>query len=98
MKRITSIVLIFLTVFSFTRADEGMYPINEISRLDLKSKGLEINPSDIYNPDGISLIDGIVKINRCSGSFVSPEGLILTNHHCAYGALQKASNTEDNLI
>lgn len=79
-------------------ADEGMYPINEIAGLDLKSEGLKISPSDIYNPNGVSLIDGIVKINGCSGSFVSAEGLILTNHHCGYGALQTASSEENDYI
>jgi hypothetical protein len=46
---------------------------------------------DIYNPDGLALVDGIVKIGGCTGSFVSDQGLILTNHHCAYRAVRDAS-------
>lgn len=79
-------------------ADEGMYPISEINRLELQEKGLEISPMDIYNPDGISLIDGIVKVGGCTGSFVSYQGLILTNHHCAYGVTQAASTAEHDYI
>ena len=79
-------------------ADEGMYPISMINTLDLKAKGLAIEPSDIFNPDEISLIDGICNVGGCSGSFVSDEGLILTNHHCAYGAIQRASTTEHDYL
>lgn len=79
-------------------ADEGMFPISEINKLELQEKGLEIPPLDIYNPDGISLIDGIVKVGGCTGSFVSFQGLILTNHHCAYGVTQAASTADHDYI
>lgn len=78
--------------------DEGMYPISEILKLDLRAKGLKIEPKEIYNPEGVSLIDGIVQVGGCTGSFVSGEGLILTNHHCAFGAVQAASTTEHDYI
>jgi hypothetical protein len=98
MKPNVCFLLICLTMFSVSRAEEGMYPVSDIAGLNLTGKGLQIDPSEIYNPRGTSLIDGIVKVNGCSGSFVSPRGLILTNHHCAYGALQTASSGENNLI
>jgi len=85
------LVLNFIFLVNVAPAEEGMYPISEIHKLDLRSKGLEMDGADIFNPDGIGLIDGICKVNGCTGSFVSPEGLILTNHHCAYGAIQRAS-------
>ena len=94
---IAVLCFIFLSL-SLTRADEGMYPISEIHKLDLKSKGLEIEPLDIFNPDGISLIDGICNVGGCTGSFVSPDGLILTNHHCAYRAIQSASTKENDYL
>jgi hypothetical protein len=78
--------------------DEGMWPISEIQKLDLQNKGLQIDPKQIYNPEGVSLIDAIVNVGGCTGSFVSPEGLILTNHHCAFGAARAASSTEHDYI
>lgn len=79
-------------------ADEGMYPISEIHKIDLKAKGLKIDARDVYNPNGVSLIDAIVMVGGCTGSFVSDEGLILTNHHCAFGAVQSASTKEKDYI
>lgn len=75
-----------------------MYPVSEIGTLGLMDKGLEISPTDIFNPDGVCLVDGICRVNGCTGSFVSPDGLIITNHHCAYRAIQNASTTENDLL
>ena len=85
-------------VQSTTIADEGMYPISEIHKLRLNAKGLKIDPKKVYNEGGTSLIDAIVQIGGCTGSFVSPEGLVLTNHHCAFGALQAISTKENDYI
>lgn len=79
-------------------AEEGMYPLSEIHKLDLKGKGLQIELTDLYNPDGISLIDGICNVGGCSGSFVSNKGLILTNHHCAYRAIKNASTSKNDYL
>ncbi|MFZ6033954.1 MAG: S46 family peptidase [Melioribacter sp.] len=77
---------------------EGMYPLSELKRLDLKKLGFNLSLSDIYNPDGTSLINAIVNIGGCTGSFVSENGLILTNHHCAFGAVSRASTPENNYL
>ncbi len=79
-------------------ADEGMFPISEIGQLKLQSRGLEIPTEQIFNPNGACLLDGICRVNGCTGSFVSPNGLIITNHHCAYGAIQTASTTEHDYL
>ncbi len=79
-------------------ADEGMFPVSEIGKLDLPSKGLVMAPGDIFNPNQVCLVDGICKVNGCTGSFVSPNGLIITNHHCAYRAIQSASTTEKDFL
>ncbi len=96
---ITVITVSLLFSFSgFTPPDEGMYPLSEIRKLDLRSAGLKIDIDELYNPNGISIIDALVKVGGCSGSFISSEGLILTNHHCAFGAVQSASTTEQNYV
>ena len=72
------------------KADDGMYPMSELPRLNLKEKGIELTAEQLFNPNQISLVDGICRVNGCTGSFVSPNGLIITNHHCAFDAIQKA--------
>ena len=93
--------LVCLAIFPADRwleAEEGMYPISEIAKLNLKEKGLELDPGEIFNPDGVSLIDGICRVNGCTGSFVSAQGLIITNHHCAYRAIQSLSTPENDYL
>ncbi len=91
--------LLFVTTLLLpSSAEEGMYPISDIARLNLQSKGLQMAPNDLFNPNGVSLIDGICKVNGCTGSFVSPKGLVITNHHCAYRAIQSASTKDQDYL
>lgn len=78
--------------------DEGMYPISEINGLRMAEKGLQLNASEIFSSEKTCLVDGIVRVNGCTGSFVSPKGLIVTNHHCAYAAIQQASTTQHDYL
>ncbi|RZK42301.1 MAG: S46 family peptidase [Pedobacter sp.] len=78
--------------------EEGMFPLSEIHKLDLKKAGLRIDQSEVYNPNGVSLVDALVKVGGCTGSFVSNEGLIITNHHCAFSAVQLASTPENDYL
>ena len=96
-------ILLFLIIllslaFIPSVPDEGMFPLNDIRNLDLKSAGLKISIDEVYNPDGVSLVDALVKVGGCTGSFVSEEGLILTNHHCIFGSVQEASTVENNYL
>ena len=93
-----SILSLLLLAMIPSVPDEGMFPLSEISNLDLNSTGLKISISEVYNPNGVSLVDALVKVGGCTGSFVSPEGLIITNHHCSFGAVQKASTTKNNYL
>jgi len=89
------IMVILVSIFALTSvAEEGMLPMSELDKLDLKSKGLKISPDQVYNPDGISLVNGIINLSGCTASFVSGDGLILTNYHCAFRAVQNVT-TED---
>jgi len=83
---------------SFTNLDEGMYPLSDLNRIDLKKAGLEINQTDIFNPGKVGLVDALVQVGGCTGSFVSDEGLIITNHHCAFSAVQLASTPENDYL
>ncbi|MDP2303792.1 MAG: S46 family peptidase [Ignavibacteria bacterium] len=94
-------ILLLTMVFVFsgsTPPEEGMYPLSEISKLDLKKAGLKIDINEIYNPKGSGLIDALVNIGGCTGSFVSEEGLIITNHHCVFDYVSRASSVENNYL
>jgi hypothetical protein len=73
------------------RAEEGMWLLSQIKDLKLEQKGFQISADEIYNHDKPAIANTIVWLGNCSSSFVSGEGLLLTNHHCAYGALQRNS-------
>src|SRR6266576_1152856 len=75
--------------------DEGMFLPDTLSQLPLKKlqqRGLKIPITDIYNPNGPSIKDAVVIIDGGTGEFLSPEGLVLTNHHVAFDALVAASD------
>jgi len=100
-KYLFPLIVIFLLIIStaFHRPfDEGMFPLSEINKLDLKKAGLKIDQKEIYNPDSTSLIDALVNVGGCTGSFISDEGLIITNHHCAFSAVQQASTPENDYL
>ncbi len=97
-------LLISLVLFSFilglipVSPEEGMYPLSEIDKIDLQKAGLKIDPKEVYNPNGVSLVDALVSLGGCTGSFISDNGLIITNHHCAFGAITRASTVENNYL
>lgn len=97
-------LLISLVLLSFilgmipVSPEEGMYPLSEIDKIDLQKAGLKIDPKEVYNPNGVSLVDALVSLGGCTGSFISDKGLIITNHHCAFGAITRASTVENNYL
>jgi len=81
--------------------DEGMWPLYDLDKLpweDLERLGLELGPDDIFNPGGGGLSDAVINLGGGSASFVSETGLIVTNHHVAYGAIQKQSTVDANYL
>ncbi len=95
---ITSLLTFGIVQLAYKPWEEGMFPLSEIHKLDLKKAGLKIDQNEIYNPNGTSLIDALVNVGGCTGSFVSNEGLIITNHHCAFSAVQLASTPEHDYL
>ncbi len=93
------LTLLAVLVFVLTSAgQEGMWLLNQIDDLNLKDKGLQIETSEIYNPEKPALYNAIVQLGGGTASFVSPDGLIITNHHVAFGALQRAASAENDYI
>ncbi len=93
--------LIFLCILSFSlisAADEGMWMPHQMKDLQLQEKGLQMDPSDLFKKDGTGLMSAVVYLGGGTGEFVSSDGLILTNHHVAFGALQRAATKEKDTI
>lgn len=83
--------------FFTVHADEGMFMMDKLATLPLAKKGLKIKPTDIYNPAGGGISEAVPRLSiGCSSEFVSPDGLILTNHHCGFDALVAASTPGKN--
>ncbi len=94
-----SLTILFLLA-GMILADEGMWPVQDIHQLDLeplRERGLELTADEIYSDDG-GIARAVVKLNGSSSSFVSPTGLIMTNHHVALGIIRQASTVENNYI
>ncbi|NGF56095.1 S46 family peptidase [Parapedobacter sp. SGR-10] len=100
LKSLLVAAVLISSIFNFSAKvpDEGMFPLSELSRAGLKQAGLKISEKDIYNPGQIGLVDALVQVSGCSGSFISPNGLVITNHHCAFSAVQLASTPEHNYL
>ncbi|MCD8293573.1 MAG: S46 family peptidase [Prevotellaceae bacterium] len=102
MKKTVLTLLSLLACFLSAYPDEGMWMLtdlqrqNEVAMIEL---GLEIPVSAIYNPDGISLKDAVVHFGGgCTAEVISAEGLLLTNHHCGYNAIQQHSSVEHDYL
>jgi len=104
MKR-TIVAIIALTVAAVcsfqAKADEGMWLPSLISQriVDMQEKGFKLGAEDIYSINQASLKDAVILFGRgCTGEIISPEGLLLTNHHCGYGQIQKHSSVEHDYL
>ena len=83
------------------RADEGMWLPSLISQriADMQEKGFKLDAEDIYSINKASLKDAVVLFGRgCTGELISPEGLLLTNHHCGYAQIQQHSSVEHDYL
>ena len=98
------LVAALAAAFTFTaQADEGMWLLQllkEQNSIDLmKKQGLKLEADDIYNSNGVSLKDAVgIFGGGCTGEIISPEGLILTNHHCGYSSIQQHSSVEHDYL
>ena len=100
MKRILLPILAILLWFP-ALADEGMWlPGLIASRIDdMRAKGFHLSAEAIYSINQASMKDAVVLFDGgCTGELVSSEGLLLTNHHCGYDAIQRHSSLEHDYL
>ncbi|OFY44413.1 MAG: hypothetical protein A2X18_02080 [Bacteroidetes bacterium GWF2_40_14] len=100
MKFVTLITL--LSVFQISRADEGMWLVNLLDKnltKKMQKEGLKLDPKQIYDENSAAISDAVVALDfGCTGSIISEEGLLITNHHCAYGDIHALSTPEKNYL
>lgn len=96
------VALSALALFSaFTFPDEGEWLLTQIPKLHLekfRKAGLQLTPKQIYTPNEVSLTSAVVLLPGGTGSFVSNDGLIITNHHIAFGGIQALSSVQDDYL
>ena len=101
MKHYLIAILLLLSYDAIS--EEGMWLhnlIKNINEKDLQSSGLKLTAEDLYSINNSSIKDAIVSLSwgSCTGEMISSEGLMLTNHHCAYGYIQDHSSIENDYI
>ncbi len=100
MKHIKLLLLLF--VISTQAQQGGMWVpslLNGMNESEMKSLGMKISAKDIYDANNSSLKDAVPHFNGgCTSEVISPQGLILTNHHCGYGAIQNHSTVEHDYL
>jgi hypothetical protein len=98
----SSLLAIVFFVGFFVRADEGMWFLMFIERLnhrDMQKMGLQLTTEEIYSINNSSLKDAVVQFNGgCTAELISKDGLILTNHHCGYDAIAELSTPEHDYL
>ncbi len=105
MKKLLLSLLLFISI-SFTRADnppdEGMWLplfIERLNYVDMQQMGLKLTPQEIYDLNNSSLKDAVVNLGGfCTAEVVSSQGLLFTNHHCGYDAIQTHSSIEHDYL
>ncbi len=102
MKKVFIVLIALVIGFGqLTKADEGMWVPMLINNniVEMQKLGMKLSAEDIYSVNNSSLKDAIVIFGGgCTGEIISSKGLILTNHHCGYGSIQKVSTAEANYL
>lgn len=84
------------------KADEGMWLpmfVKRLNEVDMQTAGLQLSAEELYSINNSSLKDAIVSFSGfCTGEVISAEGLLLTNHHCGYGAIQDHSTVDNDYL
>lgn len=102
MMRMKKIFLLFVFLPLYVFASEGMWLpccLSKKTQQIMKEMGLELSPLQLYNPNGTALANAVVSFGGfCSGVVVSPDGLVFTNHHCGFDAIQQHSSLEHDYL
>lgn len=102
MKKILGVLLSVFISMSAVKADEGMWLLpllKQLNEAEMQDLGFELDAEDIYSVNNSSLKDAVMIFGGgCTGEFISPEGLVLTNHHCGFNVIQQHSTVEHDYL
>ncbi|MPT33424.1 MAG: serine protease, partial [Chryseobacterium sp.] len=98
-RKILLSALFFPAVMAFGQQYGGMWIPTEVNEKEMKELGMKISAKDIFNPEKASIKDAVVQFDGgCTAEIISPNGLLLTNHHCGYDNIQSHSTVENDLL
>jgi len=107
-KSFIALIALIFVIGSSVKADEGMWILSLLNKLNyekMQSMGLKITADEIYSINKSSIKDAVIGLGEggisqfnCTAELISPEGLLLTNHHCGYDDIQSHSSLENNYI
>lgn len=102
LKRLVLLLVTCMAAIPIARADKGMWLLNELKKENIermKAMGLNIDPTKLFDLDDPGIANAVVIFGGgCTGITVSNEGLLFTNHHCGYGAIQSQSSVEHDYL
>jgi hypothetical protein len=101
MKRFLTLLFLAMIMAAPSKADEGMWIpalIQKLNIRDMQKEGFKLTAEDLYSINHSSIKDAVVSIGGCTAEMISPDGLMLTNHHCAFGDLQQHSSVEHDYL
>jgi len=98
-KNILLSAILFPAVMAFAQEYGGMWIPTELNEKEMKNLGMKISAKEIFDTTKPSIKDAVVQFNGgCTAEIISPQGLLLTNHHCGYGQIQKHSTVENDYL
>ncbi|MEO8733315.1 MAG: S46 family peptidase, partial [Flavobacteriales bacterium] len=103
IKKTLALLLLAALTVNTAFAGEGMWMLNKLKQVNeaqMRELGFKLTADDIYSLNHASMKDGVARLGGgfCSGEIVSPTGLLLTNHHCGYDAIQSISSVEHDYM
>ncbi|MBK9934437.1 MAG: S46 family peptidase [Cytophagaceae bacterium] len=99
IKKITGLAIIAFSFSAQAQQSGGMWIPTEINETEMKAMGMKVSAKDIFDPLKPSIEDAVPQFNGgCTSEIISPNGLLLTNHHCGYSMIQSHSSVDHNYL